>query len=219
MSSQTPAVSVQLTPRQRQILEAISASQRSCGYSPTMAELARTFGLSRSTVFEHMRELRAKGLLVTCPGRARSSRLSFHGQELLDHIAAPAQASPPRSPGIPLRGRVAAGQPLEAIEDQASLTWPGMFGSKDDLFSLQVTGDSMIEEGIHSGDYVICRRACTARDGDLVVALVQGHEATLKRFYREPHRVRLEPANARYAPIYTDDCQIEAIVVGLLRRL
>jgi len=219
MPSQTTLAPVQLTPRQRQILEAISASQHSCGYSPTMAELAQTFGLSRSTVFEHMRELRAKGLLVTCPGKARSSRLTFPGQELLDRVGSAEEDRADRVTGIPLRGQVAAGQPLEAIEDHQELSWQALFGSDETLFSLQVSGDSMIEEGIHSGDYVICRRTCTAHDGDLVVALVNREEATLKRFYREAHRVRLEPANARYSPIYTDDCQIEAIVVGLLRQL
>ena len=219
MPYQATPTPVQLTPRQRQILEAISASQHSCGYSPTMAELARTFDLSRSTVFEHMRELRAKGLLVTCPGKARSSRLTFPGQELLDRIGSNEGDPTDRVTGIPLMGQVAAGQPLEAIEDRQELSWHVLFGSDEGLFSLQVAGDSMIEEGIRPGDYVICRRTCVAHDGDLVVALIHGEEATLKRFYREAQRVRLEPANARYAPIYTDDCQIEAVVVGLLRQM
>ena len=214
----TPAP-VQITPRQRQILEAISASQHSCGYSPTMAELARTFGLSRSTVFEHMRELRAKGLIETCPGKARSSNLTFPGQELLSRIASNEDDSSDQATGIPLMGQVAAGQPVEAIEDRQELSWHVLFGSDEGLFSLQVSGDSMIEEGIRPGDYVIWRRTCVAHDGDLVVALIHGEEATLKRFYREAQRVRLEPANERYAPIYTDDCQIEAVVVGLLRQM
>jgi repressor LexA len=219
MPYQATPTPVQLTPRQRQILEAISASQHSCGYSPTMAELAQTFGLSRSTVFEHMRELRAKGLLVTCPGKARSSSLTFPGQELLKRIRGHEADVTDRATGIPLMGQVAAGQPLEAIEDRQELSWHVLFGSDEGLFSLQVAGDSMIEEGIRPGDYVICRRTCVAHDGDLVVALIHGEEATLKRFYREAQRVRLEPANARYAPIYSDDCQIEAVVVGLLRQL
>jgi len=184
-----------------------------------MAELAQAFGLSRSTVFEHMRELRAKGLLATCPGKARSSSLTFQGQELLDRIAGQEEDGPDQVSGIPLRGQVAAGQPLEAIEDQQELSWHVLFGSDESLFSLKVAGDSMIEEGIQPGDYVICRRTCVAHDGDLVVALIQGEGATLKRFYREAQRVRLEPANARYEPIYTDDCQIEAVVVGLLRQM
>jgi repressor LexA len=219
MPYQATPVPVQVTPRQRQILEAISASQHSCGCSPTMAELAQTFGLSRSTVFEHMRELRAKGLLETCPGKARSSMLTFPGQELLKRIGSNEGEVTGQSAGIPLMGQVAAGQPLEAIEDRQELSWHVLFGSDESLFSLQVAGDSMIEEGIRPGDYVICRRTCVAHDGDLVVALIHGEEATLKRFYREAQRVRLEPANARYEPIYTDDCQIEAVVVGLLRQM
>ncbi|NQV31889.1 MAG: transcriptional repressor LexA [Phycisphaeraceae bacterium] len=221
MASSTLNQSVHLTPRQRQILEAISASQQTRGCSPTMAELAGGLSLSRSTVFEHMSELREKGLLSICPGKARSSRLTSLGQERLSEIndsSCDVDRVSQESGVIPLRGRVAAGVPMEAIETQESLSLHGMFGSDQSLFSLQVKGDSMIDENIHSGDYVICRRACVARDGELVVAIVDDEEATLKRFYREKDRVRLQPANSAYEPIYSDNCRIEATVVGLLRQ-
>ncbi len=221
MASSTLNQSVHLTPRQRQILEAISVSQQNRGCSPTMAELARELSLSRSTVFEHMAELREKGFLTICPGRARSSRLTFLGQKRLSEISQPsggADRVSQESGRIPMKGQVAAGVPMEAIESQESLSLQGMFGSDQSLYSLQVKGDSMIDENIHSGDYVICRRTCVARDGELVVAIVDDEEATLKRFYREKDRVRLQPANSAYEPIYSDNCRIEATVVGLLRQ-
>jgi repressor LexA len=222
MPSSTLDQSVHLTPRQRQILEAIFSSQQNRGCSPTMAELARELSLSRSTVFEHMAELREKGFLTICPGKARSSRLTSLGQERLSDINEPScdMDMPSRGAGhIPLKGRVAAGIPMEAIETQESLSLQGMFGSDQSLFSLQVKGDSMIDEHINSGDYVICRHTSVARDGELVVAIVDDEEATLKRFYREKDRVRLQPANSQYEPIYSSHCRIEAVVVGLVRQI
>jgi repressor LexA len=120
--------------------------------------------------------------------------------------------------GIPLAGRVAAGMPVEAVENVELLSLSSAFGSGDNLFALEVTGDSMIGQDIRQGDYVICRRSCTAENGQLVVAITNDENATLKRFYKEKGRARLQPANDDYQPIYTDNCRIEAIVVGLLRK-
>jgi repressor LexA len=94
-----------------------------------------------------------------------------------------------------------------------------LFGSADDIFTLQVSGDSMIDEGISDGDYVICKRSTSARNGQMVVAIVDQDQATLKKFYKEDNRARLQPANSAYEAIYSDNCRIEAIVLGLLRRL
>jgi repressor LexA len=213
---------VHITPRQHQVLEAIFVSQENRGCSPTMAELARELSLSRSTVFEHIAELREKGLLTICPGKARSSRLTSLGQERLDQIGTSSydMEEPSLEAGsIPLVGQVAAGIPMEAIEETQALSLQGLFGSDQSIFSLQVKGDSMIEENIHSGDYVICRRTSVAQNGDLVVAIVDDEDATLKRFYRETDCVRLQPANSQYEPIYSNNCRIEATVVGLLRQL
>jgi repressor LexA len=121
--------------------------------------------------------------------------------------------------GIPLAGRVAAGVPLEAVENAESLSLSSCFGTGNDIFALEVKGDSMIDEDIHEGDYVICRRSAVANDGQLVVAIVDDENATLKRFYKEKTRARLQPANDDYQPIYSDNCRIEAVVVGLVRRL
>jgi repressor LexA len=114
---------------------------------------------------------------------------------------------------------VAAGVPVEAVENVESLSLSSAFGSGDDIFALEVTGDSMINEDIRQGDYVICRRSRIAEDGQLVVAIVDDQNATLKRFYRDINRARLQPANDDYQPIYTDKCRIEAIVIGLVRKL
>jgi repressor LexA len=121
--------------------------------------------------------------------------------------------------GIPLAGRVAAGAPVEAIENVESLSLTSCFGSSDDLFALEVTGNSMIDEDILEGDYVICRRTRIAENGQLVIAIVDDENATLKRFFKEPDRARLQPANDDYQPIYCDNCRIEAVVIGLVRRL
>jgi len=121
--------------------------------------------------------------------------------------------------GIPLVGRVAAGAPIEAVEDRDSLSLASCFGAGDDVFALEVRGDSMVGEDIRDGDYVICRRRAVADDGALVVAIVDNEDATLKRFYKERGRARLEPANDDYEPIYSDNCRIEGVVVGLVRRL
>jgi len=208
-----------LTPRRLRVLQCIAAfHDRQC-YSPTIAELAKELNLSRSTVFEHLGELQRKGLLTTSPGKARSLKLTSKGRRLHKHAACDSSTSAQDLSGIPLLGQVAAGIPVEAIENRRSLSLGSCFGSSGDVFALEVSGDSMIEENIHPGDYVVCRAAQTAQNGDLVVALVDEDEATLKRFYKEKDRVRLQPANARYEPIYSNNCQIEAVVVGLLRKL
>ncbi len=208
-----------LTPKQLQVLRHIAAFHGSQCYSPTIAELASQLNLSRSTVFEHLGELQRKSLLSTCPGRARSLRLTPQGRRLLKntqaHIVEDEEAA---RPSVPLVGQVAAGLPIEAVENKETLSLESCFGTGDDLFALQVRGDSMIEENIRPGDYVICRRAQTAQNGQLVVALVNDGQATLKRFYREQDRARLQPANPNYEPIYSDNCRINAVVVGLLRK-
>jgi len=208
-----------LTPKQLQVLRHIAVFHGSRCYSPTIAELAAQLNLSRSTVFEHLSELQRKSLLTTSPGRARSLRLTSRGRKLLRDARTeepPSDEEVP--PGIPLAGRVAAGLPVEAIENTDSLSLESCFGMGDGLFALQVCGDSMIEEDIQPGDYVICRRTELAQNGQIVVAVVNDGEATLKRFYKEQDRIRLQPANASYEPIYSNDCRIQGVVIGLLRK-
>lgn len=209
-----------LTPRQVQVLRLIACFCDRQRYSPTIAELATRMSISRSTVFEHLGELQRKGLLSTSEGRARCLKLTSRGRGLLEHIdAAEPEPDDWQPAGVPLLGQIAAGLPREAVENVECLSLETCFGLGGDLFALEVSGDSMIEDNIEPGDYVICRRTNVADNGDLVVALVDEDEATLKRYYREADHIRLEPANANYRPIRTNNCRIEGIVVGLVRRL
>jgi repressor LexA len=217
LRSAQPAI--QLTPRQLQLLQMIASFQQNRCYSPTLSEMASELNISRSTVFEHLTELRRKELLSGYQNKARSLKVSSQGQELLSGLSG--QSSPTNATevkGIPLAGSVAAGIPVEAIENIESLSLASAFGSGDDIFALEVSGDSMIDEDIRQGDYVICRRSRIANDGQLVVAIVDEENATLKRFYKEKNRARLQPANDDYQPIYSDNCRIEAVVIGLIRK-
>jgi repressor LexA len=208
-----------LTPRQVQLLRAISGFRQDNYCSPTIGELAGKLGISRSTAFEHIEELRKKGYLSSCSGRARSleptskALLLLKGENSGDSLYSSEQAD-----SIPLVGRVAAGSPIEAIEDRRRISFADCFGNGDEIFALEVKGDSMKDEGIDDGDYVICRKSSTAEQGQLVIAIVDGDNATLKRFYKEKGAVRLQPANDEYQPIYTANCRIGAVVVGLVRR-
>ena len=206
-----------ITPRQLAVLRLIAQFEGSQCYSPTIAELADELGVSRTTVFEHITELRKKELLTSSTGRARCSTLTRKASRLLRAERDARESAAGEE--VPLLGRVAAGVPIEAIEDKQQLSIKGMFGSREDIFSLEVDGDSMIEEGIETGDYVICRHAKVAENGQMVVAIVDDENATLKRFYREGGRVRLEASNPAYEPIYTNNCRVQAIVVGHIRRV
>ena len=220
MPLRTAKRAIQLTPRQHQLLKMVAHFQENRCYSPTLGEMASELSISRSTVFEHITELRKKGLLCASPNRARSLTLTLQARELLSSFD-DRSISHDRyeSTGIPLAGRVVAGVPLEAVEDIESLSLNSCFGCGDDIFALQVCGESMINEDIHEGDYVICRRSRTANNGQLVVAIVDNDNATLKRFYKEKTRARLQPANDNFQPIYSDNCRIEAVVIGLVRKL
>jgi repressor LexA len=219
MPLETENPTSRLTPRQLQLLKVICSFQTNLCYSPTIAELASELSISRSTIFEHITELRKKGLLSAYPGRARSLNPTSKAQKLLETLTDHSSSSCRESPtAIPLVGKVAAGLPIEAIEDKDFLSLASHFGAGDDLFALQVTGDSMADDDIRDGDFVICRRTCVANNGQLVIAVLDENEATLKRFYRQKSLVRLQPANDNFQPIYSDNCRIEAVVIGLLRK-
>lgn len=195
------------TPKQLRVLTYIRDYTRANGYAPTMQELADEFGVSKVTVFEHITALQRKGLLRRSRHKARSLRLS-EGYEFPDE----------RATRLPLVGTIAAGRPIEALEQDEVLDLEEMFVSPHGNFVLRVRGDSMIGDNICDGDYVIVEKRETARDGETVVALIDGQEATLKRFYRTPQGVRLEASNPAYEPIITKDVQIQGVVVGVLRR-
>ncbi len=209
----------QLTPRQNQLLRLIDACHRNHCFSPTISELANQLHISRSTVFEHIEELRKKGLVSTRKGKARSLTLTQKTRRLLSKLIDDSDFEGWGEAGIPLAGRVAAGVPLQAFENPEILSLSTAFGNSGDVFAVQVEGDSMIDEGIYDGDFAVCQKSSTAVNGQLVVAAVEDDNVTLKRFFKEPNRVRLEPANANYEPIYAKSCRIQGIVLGLLRKL
>ena len=197
------------TPRQLEILRFIHDFRSRHGYSPTMQEIGDYLHLTKVTVFEHVGALEKKGLLLRGEKhRARSLQVS-------PDCEFPEQ----RATRIPLVGRIAAGVPLEAIEDTEVLDMEDLFDRPGETFVLEVMGDSMIDEHICDGDYVICERRNTARNGEKVVALLEDGEATLKTFYREADRVRLQPANPKYKPIYSQNVSIQGVVIGVLRTM
>ena len=198
-----------VTPRQLEILRLIRDFRSRRGYSPTMQELGDQLGLTKVTVFEHVGALERKGLLVRgAKHKARSLRVS-------NDFEFPEDAGA----GILLVGRIAAGAPIEAIENPEVLELDAIFNRGDGTFVLEVTGDSMADEHIRDGDYVVCQKRNTARDGEVVVALIEDGEATLKTFYKEGDRIRLQPANVNYQPIYPRQIEIQGVVIGVIRRL
>ena len=198
-----------VTPRQFEILQLLRDYRRQHGYSPTMQEIGDRLGLTKVTVFEHVGALERKGVLLRgAKHRARSLRVC------------PDFQFPDEGPAkIPLVGRIAAGAPIEAIEDREVLDLDEMFNRPGERFALRVTGHSMIDEHICDGDLVVCERRDTVHNGETVVALLADGEATLKKFYREPDRIRLQPANPDFDPIYTKDVNIQGVVVGVVRAL
>jgi len=196
-----------LTPRQIEILTMVRDGRRRNGYSPTLQEIADELGISKITVFEHVEALLRKCLLTRRTNRARSLELS-------------ASASLPdqRPTMLPLVGRIAAGIPIEAIESREAVDLEEMFTSRHPVGVLTVSGDSMIDEHIRDGDMVVYERRSNPRNGETVVALVDGEEATLKKFYKEKSRVRLQPANPKYEPIFTTNVEIQGVVIGVIRK-
>jgi len=198
-----------VTPRQLEILRLVRDCRIRYGYSPTMQELGDQLHLTKVTVFEHVGALERKGLLIRgARHKARSLRLSpeFRFED-------------ERPTRLPLAGRVAAGRPIEAVEDRQVIDLEELLRAPGETFALQVTGQSMIDEQIRDGDYVICRRGGEPRNGDTVVALLEDGQATLKKFYRERGRIRLQPANPDFKPIYARDVNVQGIVVGVVRKL
>ncbi len=207
-----------LTPKQLKILTRIRDIRTTRGYSPTMQELADELGVSKVTVFEHVEALIKKGALVRKPNKARSLDLS-------PSLRLPDEE---RRSRLPLVGAIAAGSPIDAVEDREFLDLENLFtppstrsGRSARIFVLKVRGDSMIDEQICDGDFVICEQRESARNGETVVALLDSGEATLKKFYRDGKRIRLQPANEAYEPIFVDaakGCRIQGVVIGVVRQ-
>ena len=216
-----------ITKRQRQVYDFIAEFVQRQGYCPSFEEIGAGLGLSSmATVHKHITNLEKKGLLRRDANRARSLDIQAPRGRLKQALRAAASAASAANveaalatASLPLVGRIAAGRPLEALENPETISLTDITRSRD-VFVLEVRGDSMQEEHILDGDYVLVEKARTARNGEIVVALVDNSETTLKRFYREGDNIRLQPANAKMAPIVVPagSVQIQGRVVGILRK-
>jgi repressor LexA len=197
-----------LTPRQLDVLVAIRNYRHIHGYSPTMQELADQLGTSKVTIFEHVGALERKRVLKRDKHKARS--LEVVSDVLPDEE---------RSTKLPLLGNIAAGSPIEAVENREEIDLEKLFASKQGVYVLRVRGESMIEDHLCDGDYVVIERRENARNGEQVVALLDTGEATLKRFYKEGSNVRLQPANQTMQPrvVPIDRVRVQGVVIGVLR--
>ena len=196
-----------LTKRQKEILDYLKAFIDEMGYAPSFEEICRHFGYtSLATVHEHLSNLERKGYIRRSYRESRS-------------VEFPAQPEP--SVALPLLGTVAAGLPIEAVEDSETLSIPGEMVRKGfEHYVLRVSGESMIDEQIRDGDHIVVNARETAEDGEMVIALIRDEAATVKKLYRESgNRIRLQPANENMKPIVEDaaDVRVQGVVVGLIR--
>ena len=197
-----------MTRRQKEVIDFLSSFTTRNGYSPSYEEIAAGLGLnSLATVHKHVTNLQSKGLLQREHNRSRS----------IDVI----QQRPTRkiTDRLPLLGRIAAGRPVEAIETAETISLGDIIGNRE-VYALEVRGDSMRDEHIVSGDYVLVEKTNMASEGEIVVALINGSDATLKRFYREGNLIRLQPSNTEMQPIYAPagNVSIQGKVLGMLRK-
>ena len=208
--------SMALTKRQREMYDFISEFVQKNGYSPSFEEIGKGLGLSSlATVHKHVTNLEKKGLLKRDYNRSRSIDL-LPPKGMLKRALAVAAAA---NAELPLMGRIAAGRPVEALETPQTISLQDFTRSRD-VFVLEVRGDSMIDEHIMDGDYILVEKTQVARNGEIVVALVDGMESTLKRIYKEGEKVRLQPSNAAMPPIVvaSSSVQIQGRVIGVLRK-
>ncbi len=197
-----------LTPKQKAVLDFIVSYHQDQGYAPSYREIAQALRLaSPSTVHVHIQALKQRGYLrqtddASARDLAPTDRAIRWGTSVL----------------LPLKGLITAGAPIEAIEERETIAVPVELAPPRSLgYVLRVRGDSMIEEGIFNGDYVVIEERATAENGEVVVALIERTEATLKKYYRERDRIRLQPANKTMKPIYAKNVLIQGIVRGLIR--
>jgi repressor LexA len=197
-----------LTKRQREVLDYLNDFIQQHGYAPSLEEIGRRFGLSSlATVHKHLTNLQEKGFIKRAWNRSRSVEMV-----------------PTRTGGraieLPLLGYVAAGSPIEAVAGTETIAVPENLVGKRDSYVLRVKGDSMIDEQIRDGDYVIVEDRRSAENGEMVIAMLHGSDVTLKKLYREQGRIRLQPANPAIQPILAspDDVQIQGVVVGVMRK-
>ena len=229
-----------LTRKQHELIRFIQVRLEESGISPSFEEMKEALDLkSKSGVHRLISALEERGFIRRLPNRARALEVLRQPDDVnakvatlpAPKVAAPLQAPPARSESalpqpandviqLPLHGRIAAGVPIEALETGATLPVPAALLGPGEHYALEVSGDSMVDAGIFDGDFALIRRTNTARDGEIVVALVRGEEATLKYLFRERGKVRLDPANSAYDPQYygPDEVEVQGKLAGLLRR-
>ncbi|MES2492023.1 MAG: transcriptional repressor LexA [Pseudomonadota bacterium] len=228
-----------LTRKQHELIRFIQIRLDETGVSPSFEEMKEALDLkSKSGVHRLISALEERGFIRRLPNRARALEVLRQPENVSAKAAAPAAARPApsvlaplRAPTprptpsndvveLPLHGRIAAGVPIEALETGATLPVPAALLGPGEHYALEVSGDSMVDAGILDGDFALIRRTNNARDGEIVVALVRGEEATLKYLFREQDKVRLDPANAAYDPQYygRDEVEVQGKLAGLLRR-
>jgi repressor LexA len=202
-----------LTEKQIRVLRYFRDYRREKGIAPTLDEAAQALGVSKITIHEHLNQLSRKGAIHRDKAKARAVAI------LHDPDAEPEVVARGPMPTLPLVGMIAAGRPIEALEDRQELALTELVPTGDQIYLLRVRGKSMIEDHIDDGDLVVVERRETANDGDIVVAILDDEEATLKRFYRERNgMIRLQPANATMEPIFTSRLQLRGVVRGVIRR-
>jgi repressor LexA len=202
-----------ITKRQKELIDFISAFIDENTYAPSIAEIQKHFSInSPATIHQHLKNLEEKGFIKRVPNRHRSIELG--------DVPVPSGKTVKGSMQVPILGSIAAGSPIESYPDTETVSVPEDMALAGETYVLRVRGDSMVDDHILDGDMVIVRKSETARPGDTVVALVDGSESTLKRYYPEGGRIRLQPANAEMEPMYFSPGQVEiqGIIVGILRR-
>ncbi len=206
-------MNLMLTEKQIRVLRYFRDYRRENGIAPTLDEAAQALGVSKITIHEHLNQLTKKGAIHRDRAKARAVAI------LYDPDAAPGDANGDSIPTLPLVGSIAAGRPIDALEDREEVSLTELVPTGDRIYMLRVKGKSMIEDHIDDGDLVVVERRETANDGDIVVAILEDEEATLKRFYRESNgMIRLQPANSEMEPLFTNRVQLRGVVRGVIRK-
>lgn len=204
-------MTMMLTEKQIRVLRYFRDYRQEHSIAPTLEEAAQALGVSKITIHEHLNQLAKKGAIHRDRAKARAVAILFD----------PDETSPPKDaiPTLPLVGTIAAGQPIDALEHREEIPLTDLVPTGDRIYLLRVRGKSMIEDHIDDGDLVVVERRETANDGDIVVAILEDEEATLKRFYRESNgMIRLQPANSEMEPLFTNRVQLRGVVRGVIRK-
>ncbi|MHC4079499.1 MAG: transcriptional repressor LexA [Planctomycetota bacterium] len=203
---------INLTAKQINVLRFFRDYRRERGIAPTLEEAAQELGVSKITIYEHLNQLVKKGAARRDKARARAVSILYDPDAETEGMGVSAGTT------LPLVGTIAAGQPIEAVVDREDVRFDELIPHGDDHYLLRVRGKSMVDDHIDDGDLVVVERRDTARNGEIVVAILENEEATLKRFYREADgHIRLQPANSSLAPIYPEQIEIRGVVRGVVR--